>query len=194
MPLCYNIDGLTDYLKGMTNVNRLYYYGIALFVFIVDFITKKLIAERLEIGEQISVIGNFFLITSHRNRGAAFGILQEQRTFFIIITVVIVAAIVWYMQSIRGSRQSVLLTGLGLVLGGAVGNFLDRLLYGEVVDFFQFNFGSYTFPIFNVADSAICCGVALIILDTLLSMKDEKKSLNGGEEKDNKEHEQQSIS
>ncbi|MFD1955173.1 signal peptidase II [Paenibacillus thailandensis] len=172
----------------------MFYYGIALFVFIVDFVTKKLIAARLEIGEQISVIGNFFLITSHRNRGAAFGILQEQRAFFIVITVVIVAAIIWYMQSIRDNRRSVLFTGLGFVLGGAVGNFLDRLLYGEVVDFFQFNFGSYTFPIFNVADSAICCGVALIILDTLLSAKEEKKSLNNGEEKDNNGHEQQTIS
>lgn len=175
-------------------MNRLFYYGIALFVFIVDLISKKLIATRLEIGEQISVIGNFFLITSHRNRGAAFGILQEQRIFFILITLIIVGAIVWYMQSIRDSKRAVLLTGLGLVMGGAVGNFLDRLLYGEVVDFFQLNFGSYTFPIFNVADSAICCGVVLIIIDTLLSAKTEKKSVSGGEEKEKNGHEQQTIS
>lgn len=173
---------------------RWYYYAIAVFVFILDFITKKLIVARLDLYEQVSVIGNFFLITSHRNTGAAFSILEGQRTFFIVITVVIVGGIIWYMQSIRDLRKAWLLTGLGLVLGGATGNFLDRALYGEVVDFFQFNFGSYTFPIFNVADSGIVCGVALILIDTLLSAREEKKNISGGEDKDNKEHEQQTIS
>lgn len=172
---------------------RFYYYWIAVIVFVVDYITKKIIATQLELGEQISVIGNFFIITSHRNRGAAFGILQEQRLFFIIITLVIVGAIVWYIQASRKTSKPWLLAGLGLVLGGAVGNFLDRALYGEVVDFLMFNFGSYTFPIFNVADSAICVGVALILIDTLLAAKEDKKSLSNREDKDQNEHEQQPI-
>ncbi|MFX3636294.1 MAG: signal peptidase II [Candidatus Pristimantibacillus sp.] len=172
---------------------RFYYYWIALLVFVVDFITKKIIATQLELTETISVIGNFFLITSHRNRGAAFGILQEQRLFFIIVTVVIVAAIIWYIQVSRKSAKAWLMVGLGLVLGGAVGNFLDRALYGEVVDFLMFNFGSYGFPIFNVADSAICCGVALILIDTLLAAKDEKKKASNGEDKGQNEHEQQPV-
>ncbi|KRE35137.1 signal peptidase II [Paenibacillus sp. Soil522] len=172
---------------------RFYYYWVALFVFILDFVTKKMIETKLNIGDQISVIGNFFLITSHRNRGAAFGILQEQRLFFIIITIVIVTGIIWYIQAVRKSAKAWLLIGLGLVLGGAIGNFLDRARYGEVVDFLQFNFGSYEFPIFNVADSAIVCGVALILIDTLLSAKDDKKHLQNGEDKDNNNHEQQPI-
>ena len=83
--------------------------------------------------------------------------------------------------------------GLGLVLGGAIGNFYDRALYGEVVDFLMFNFGSYTFPIFNVADAAICCGAALIMLDVILSGRDEQKKASNGEDKENKDHEQQSV-
>jgi signal peptidase II len=172
---------------------RFYYYGVALLVFILDYITKKIIATQMELGEQISVIGNFFLITSHRNRGAAFGILQEQRLFFIIITVVIVAGIIWYIQAMRKTGKPTLLIGLGLVLGGALGNFIDRARFGEVVDFLQFNFGSYEFPIFNIADSGIVCGVALILLDTLLSAKDEKKNNGTGTDKEEDNHEQQTV-
>ncbi|MFC4778442.1 signal peptidase II [Paenibacillus sp. GCM10023252] len=153
---------------------RYYYYVIAVLVFIVDYVTKKMIVKNLELGEQISVIGDFFLITSHRNRGAAFGILQNQRLFFILITIVVVAGIIWYIHTNRRSGNRTLLVGLGLVLGGALGNFLDRAQHGEVVDFLQFNFGSYTFPIFNVADSGIVCGVILILLDTLLSARAEQ--------------------
>jgi signal peptidase II len=172
---------------------RYYYYLIAVLVFVLDYVTKKIIATQLTIGEQISVIGNFFLITSHRNRGAAFGILQGQRMFFIIITIVILTGIIWYIQSVRKTAKPWLLVGLGLVLGGAVGNFLDRARFGEVVDFLQFNFGSYQFPIFNVADSGIVCGVALILIDTLLSAKDEKKRMQNGEDKDHNNHEQQPV-
>ncbi|RCW46558.1 signal peptidase II [Paenibacillus prosopidis] len=172
---------------------RYYYYLIAVLVFVLDYVTKKIIATQLNIGEQISVIGNFFLITSHRNRGAAFGILQGQRLFFIIITIIILIGIIWYIQAVRKSAKPWLLVGLGLVLGGAVGNFLDRARFGEVVDFLQFNFGSYQFPIFNVADSAIVCGVALILIDTLLSAKDEKKRMQNGEDKDHNNHEQQPV-
>lgn len=128
----------------------------------------------MEIGDIIPVIGDFFVITSLRNKGAAFGILQNQRFLFIIITLVVVSAIVWYIQRNKHG-QKLLLTGLGLVLGGAVGNFLDRALYGEVVDFLQFTFGTYVFPIFNLADTAICIGVGLILLDSVLNMKNENK-------------------
>lgn len=150
------------------------YYLIALIAFLIDQGTKFLIATRLEISEQIPVIGNFFLITSHRNKGAAFGILENQQWFFIIVTVAVVVGLVWYLQKVRKDNRKLLPTALALVLGGALGNFLDRLLMGEVVDFLQFNFGSYTFPIFNVADSCIVIGVGLIILDTILEGRREQ--------------------
>ncbi|GIO65518.1 signal peptidase II [Paenibacillus cookii] len=149
----------------------MWYYILAIVAFLVDQGTKWIIAKQLELGQEIPVIGNFFLITSSRNRGAAFGILPNQRWFFIIVTVVVVIAIIWYMQKVRKtSARKLLPAALSLVLGGAIGNFLDRALTGEVVDFLMFNFGSYTFPIFNIADSCIVVGVALIILDSLFDL------------------------
>ncbi len=162
------------------------YFLIALIVFLIDQGTKYLIATGLTIGEQIPVIGNFFLITSHRNRGAAFSILQDQRWFFVTVTAVVVVGIIWYLLKIKKQRNKLLPTALSLVLGGAVGNFLDRVVSGEVVDFLQFNFGSYTFPIFNVADSCIVIGVALIILDSLLEMRREKQTSRANQEQEEK--------
>ena len=150
------------------------YYVIALIAILVDQATKYVIASQMELGEKISVIGDFFMITSHRNRGAAFGILQDQRWFFIVVTTIVVIGLVWYINKVRTMPGKLLPIALSLVLGGAIGNFIDRVLYGEVVDFLMFNFGSYTFPIFNIADSCIVIGVGLIILDTLFEMKREK--------------------
>lgn len=155
--------------------SRVIYFLIALIVFLIDQGTKYLIASGLTIGEQIPVIGDFFLITSHRNTGAAFGILEGQRWFFIVITTVVVVGIIWYLQKVKSSGNKLLPTALSLVLGGAVGNFLDRAVSGEVVDFLQFNFGTYTFPIFNVADSCIVIGVCLIVLDSILEIRREKQ-------------------
>lgn len=160
-----------------------WYYLLAVIIIVADQITKWIIVRFMEIGDTVPVIGEFFQITSHRNKGAAFGILQDQRLFFIIITIVILAGLIWYMQKMSKEGSRLLHIALGLVLGGAVGNFIDRLLTGEVVDFlkfrFQFNwFGSevdYTYPIFNVADSAIVIGVALIFLDTLLAWRKERR-------------------
>ncbi len=168
------------------------YYAIAVFVFLLDYVTKKLIEYNLKLYEQIEIIGNFFLLTSIRNRGAAFGILQGQRWFFVLVTVIVVAGISWYCKRSYRTGSRLLMFALSLILGGAVGNFLDRALYGEVVDFLQFNFGSYTFPIFNVADSGICVGVALVILDSLLTMKQENKD-NGNGEQGKSLEEQQTV-
>ncbi|MCG7407777.1 signal peptidase II [Paenibacillus sp. ACRRX] len=153
----------------------MWYYVLALIVFLLDQGTKWLIATRLTIGERIPVIGDFFLITSHRNTGAAFSILENQRWFLLSITVVVVSGIIWYLQKIKHGHGLLLPTGIGLILGGAIGNFLDRALTGEVVDFLMFNFGSYTFPIFNVADMGICIGVGLVLLDTILSVRRENQ-------------------
>ncbi|MNH85303.1 Lipoprotein signal peptidase [compost metagenome] len=159
------------------------YYLIAFIVFLIDQGTKYIIATKLQLHEQIPVIGDFFVITSHRNTGAAFGILENKRWFFIVITVIVVLAIVWYLQRIKNSSNKLLPTALALVLGGAIGNFLDRALTGEVVDFLMLNFGSYTFPIFNIADSCIVVGVALIVLDSFLDMgRQKKKQAEAGSE------------
>ncbi|WCK53059.1 signal peptidase II [Aneurinibacillus sp. Ricciae_BoGa-3] len=140
------------------------YYVIALIVFALDRLTKWMIVKYMVFGESIPVWKGVFYITSHRNRGAAFGILQNQRVFFIIITLAVIVGIIWYLR--RVSRKSpVIAWALALILGGAVGNFYDRFVTGEVVDFLDFSLINY--PIFNVADSAIVIGVCLFIFDVL---------------------------
>ncbi|QHW30353.1 signal peptidase II [Paenibacillus rhizovicinus] len=167
---------------------KFYYYWLAVFVLAVDFLSKKWIEHNLALYEVRKVIGDFFVITSYRNKGAAFSILQEKQILFLAITLIVVVGIVWYMAKNRNSGKVLLLSGLGLVLGGAVGNFIDRALYGQVVDFLQFTFGSYVFPIFNLADSGICIGVGLILLDALLTSKKENgDSTSNGQERNGSE-------
>jgi signal peptidase II len=159
---------------GITNVEgiNLYYYVIALLVFSLDQWTKKLIVQHMQIGESIPLIQGVFQLTSHRNRGAAFGILQNQRWLFILITLAVAFGIIYYLRKV-GKNRPMISYSLALILGGAAGNFLDRLFHGEVVDFLDFTLIHY--PIFNVADSAIVIGVCLFILDTLREMKAEKR-------------------
>ncbi|GGB57163.1 signal peptidase II [Fictibacillus barbaricus] len=147
----------------------MFYYLVALLIFAVDQATKWLIVKKMELGQSISIIDQVFYITSHRNRGAAFGILQDQRYFFIIITIIVVGAVIYYLQ--KHAHDTLLKTALALVLGGAVGNFIDRLLHGEVVDFLDVKIGSYDFPIFNVADSALVIGVGLIFIQSFMESK-----------------------
>ncbi|GMK40168.1 lipoprotein signal peptidase [Paenibacillus sp. CCS19] len=155
----------------------LFYLVISGITFLVDYISKKVIVNELDLYEQVHVIGDFFVITSIRNTGAAFSLLEDQRVFFLIITTVVTIALVSYMTYLtRKQGRAVLLTGLAMVLGGALGNFIDRARSGEVVDFLQFTFGSYTFAIFNLADTGIFIGVCLIILDSLLAARAEKQA------------------
>lgn len=159
------------------------YYFYALIVFILDQVSKWFIVKRIPLGEERSVLGEFFMITSHRNRGAAFGILQNQRWFFIIITTFVLIGIIWYMRRTIREGKTLLTCALSLLLGGAIGNFVDRALFGEVVDFLQVTFDFsffgkdiyYIYPIFNIADSAIVIGVILIFLDSILAWRKEKK-------------------
>ncbi|MCM3732242.1 signal peptidase II [Fictibacillus nanhaiensis] len=147
----------------------MFYYLLALLVFAADQATKWIIVKKMDLGQSIPVIDQVLYITSHRNRGAAFGILQDQRYFFIVITVIVVAAVIYYLQ--KHATDKLLKTALALVLGGALGNFIDRLLRGEVVDFVDVYIGSYDFPIFNVADSALVIGVGLIFIQSFMESK-----------------------
>lgn len=142
------------------------YYIIALCVIIIDQMTKWLIVKNMELHESIPIIDNFFAITSHRNKGAAWGILQGQMTFFYIVTIIVVIGIV-YMLHKHGKENKLFAFSLSIILGGAIGNFIDRIFRKEVVDFLDFMIFSYDFPIFNVADSALTVGVILIIIATI---------------------------
>lgn len=150
------------------------YYVIALFVIAIDQISKWLIVKNMELGTSIPIIDNVLYITSYRNRGAAWGILENKMWFFYIITVVFVVFIVIYMQK-YAKTDKLLGISLGLILGGAIGNFIDRVFRQEVVDFIHVYIFSYNYPVFNIADSALCIGVVLIIIQTLLEGKKTKE-------------------
>ncbi|MBO9130244.1 signal peptidase II [Bacillus sp. 165] len=150
------------------------FYLIALLVVLVDQFTKWLIVKNMDLGESIPIIHDVLYITSHRNRGAAWGILQNQMWFFYVITIVFVIAVVFYIQK-YGKQDKFLGLSLGLILGGAIGNFLDRVFRKEVVDFIHTYIFSYNFPVFNVADSALCVGVALIFIQTLFEGRKKEK-------------------
>ena len=150
------------------------YYLIALVVIAIDQFTKWLIVKNMELGESIPIIDNVLYITSHRNRGAAWGMLQNQMWFFYIITVIFVIGVIYYIQK-YGKQDKFLGLSLALILGGAIGNFIDRVWRKEVVDFIHTYIFSYNFPVFNIADSALCIGVVLILIQTLLEGKKAKE-------------------
>lgn len=139
------------------------YYVIAFFAIILDQYTKWLVLTKMKLYASLPVIDTFFYITSHRNRGAAFGILQNKWVFFISITLVVVAVLMYYIWKLRAENGWFVLS-LSLILGGAIGNLIDRVQHGEVIDFLDLRFGTYNFPVFNVADSVIVIGVSILIL------------------------------
>lgn len=149
------------------------FYIIALIVIIIDQITKVLIVSKMALYESIPVLGNFFFITSHRNRGAAWGILQEQMIFFYIITIVVVIGLIYYAHK-EAKQMPIMKIGLAMILGGALGNFIDRLFRKEVVDFLDVMIINYDFPIFNIADSALTIGVVIVFI-ALIFNEEEKK-------------------
>ncbi|MDI9514343.1 MAG: signal peptidase II [Clostridiaceae bacterium] len=137
-------------------------------IIVLDQVTKHLIP----VGIDIEIIKGFFYITYCENRGAAFSILQNFRWGFIVITVIAVAAMIWVMIL---QKHVLARLSLSLLIGGALGNMIDRLFMGYVVDFFNFYPFGYDFAIFNVADISITIGVALLIIYILFIYKEPPK-------------------
>ncbi|MBW7650207.1 signal peptidase II [Anoxybacillus sp. ST4] len=154
------------------------YYLLAFVVILLDQWTKWLVVRYMELGESIPIIENVLYMTSHRNRGAAWGMLQGQFWLFYIVTVVVVVGIVIYIQRLQPT-QRLFGVALGLMLGGALGNFIDRVFRKEVVDFIHAYIFSYSFPIFNVADAALTIGVALMFIYTWIEEKQRKGMSDG---------------
>lgn len=149
------------------------YYGLALLVIVVDQLTKVWAEAALAGGEAV-VITSFFRLELAYNTGAAFSLLYDaggwQRWLFSGLAMLVSAGIaVWIARLVAGnpSRRRWELLALSLILGGALGNLLDRLLLGHVVDFIVWHYQQYQWPTFNVADSAISVGAVLLIYDML---------------------------
>jgi signal peptidase II len=142
--------------------------GIAALVVLIDQFTKVLIVGMFQLGDSHRVT-SFFNIVRWHNTGAAFSFLHDangwQRWLFVGLGAAAAVLIVWMLNSHGGQR--LFSWALALILGGAIGNVIDRLLHGHVVDFIQLHYGAWAFPSFNVADSAITVGAGLLILDEL---------------------------
>lgn len=140
---------------------------------IIDIVTKYIIKSKLMLYESIPVIDGFFNIVYVLNPGAAFSFLHDmnesyRQIFFVTITIIAIF-VVLYIFAREKSKMST--AGFALILSGAIGNLLDRIFIGKVVDFLDFYYKSYHFPAFNVADSCVTIGVALIIIDILFFSK-----------------------
>ena len=157
----------------------LLWLGLAGLVLVLDQISKTLVMGRFALGDSLVVTSYFNLVRAH-NAGAAFSFLAGasgwQRWFFVGLGAVASTAIVWMLRKHPGQR--LFCTAVSLILGGALGNVVDRLLHGHVVDFLQFHaallapmFPGGYFPSFNVADSAITLGAILLIADELLRVR-----------------------
>ncbi len=142
------------------------FLGLAAAVVIVDQATKAWLVGLLEPGERLSVIGDLVRLVHGQNDGAIFGLFRDQALLFGIVSLGVVGLIVWYHGS--SGRNTLLSIALGLLLGGAIGNALDRFRLGYVVDWVDIGIGDLRFYTFNVADSAVTGAVLLLILIAIL--------------------------
>ena len=136
---------------------------LACFLILLDQLSKNFIVNHFSLGVSIEFILNLLSIYSHRIRGAAWGILQDSRLFFLVVTVIFIAILTYYLFKQKNTLSSFDKGTFALIYGGAIGNFIDRLTRHEVVDFLDFRIFGYDFPIFNLADCFICVGVIFLL-------------------------------
>jgi signal peptidase II len=154
--------------------DRLPAYGIALAIVVLDRITKIFIKQRISAWDTRSVIPGFFNLVHTENPGAAFSLFASAqsgwRTLFLVVlsasALVVISVLLWRLQG-RAGESRAMRWGLSLILGGAFGNLYDRVIHGTVTDFLEFYYNGFSWPAFNVADSAITIGAGLVLLDML---------------------------
>ncbi len=140
-------------------------------ILLLDQWTKSMVVQKLPLYQRVEVIQGFFNLTHVRNTGGAFGIFGGEKggigsMLFVVVSLIAIGAIIFLFIKIREGEKTLALS-FSLVLSGAIGNLIDRLRYGEVVDFLDFHLATYHWPAFNVADSAICIGIGLLALQLL---------------------------
>ena len=151
---------------------RKYHILIATTVVVLDRLTKWMVSQNIMLHDSVDVIPGMFRLTHVQNQGAAFGLFSESPSewkvamliLFSVAALAVVSALLWK----NGNAMNTTAIALSLVFGGALGNLWDRVADGRVIDFLDFYIGSWHWPAFNIADSAICVGVAAMLLDGLL--------------------------
>lgn len=143
------------------NKNKVYLTSVI--VLLIDQIVKLLIKTNMNLNEEISIIPNFFSIQYLKNTGAAFSILENQTILLAITSIICISVIIYYLKKEENLTTAMYLS-FGLVLGGILGNLIDRIVYQVVIDFLSFQIFNYNFPVFNIADIGITIGVLLLII------------------------------
>lgn len=138
-------------------------YIIAFIFLMLDVISKIIISNVLVLGETKEIITNFFYLTYTHNYGAAWSIFNGYTFLIIIVSVLIIIAILYYLKKYKVNSM-LLKIGYAILLGGSIGNLVDRIVHGYVIDFFDFYILGYDFPIFNIADTGIVVGIIIIML------------------------------
>ena len=141
------------------------FFGLAVVVVVADQLTKAWLVSFLSPGERTEVFGSYVRLVHSQNTGALFGFFRDQAVLFGLVSIGVVAAIIWFHGN--AGRNTVLSVALGLLLGGALGNMADRFHYGYVVDFVDLGIGDVRWYTFNVADAAISCALVLLVLTAL---------------------------
>ena len=147
-------------LRGLKDKNILWL--ISTIVIFIDILSKILVKNFLLLGHKNKIIDNFFYITYVKNTGAAWSIFSGVTILITIITLIIVAILIYYI--INHKLNKIETVSYALILGGAIGNLLNRIMYGYVIDFLDFKIFNYDYPIFNIADISIVIGVFLLII------------------------------
>lgn len=152
----------------MKFIKRYYWIFLSLLFVLLDQVSKLVVVKTIPINDSIVLIPRFFSLSHVRNTGAAFGILSNQRWVFMLFTaIVLIAAVIALCSGKIKNHWGIF--SLSLIIGGGIGNMIDRIALGEVVDFFAFNFWGYQFAVFNVADIFVCCGTIILAFYIFLS-------------------------
>jgi signal peptidase II len=153
--------------------SRLRWLFLTLFIVVADRLTKALIESRTTEGWHHELIGNFIYLVHSKNPGIAFSMFANSsspwlKTVLIVVSLLFIIILAWLLVTSTSSTWRTL-AGLALLIGGAAGNLTDRIVHGAVTDFFEVWFGTYRYPAFNVADSAITIGAILVLLDVFFA-------------------------
>lgn len=132
---------------------------------LIDIIVKLLVANKLVLNESIKIIDNFFYITYVKNTGAAWSILSGRQTFLIIISLIIIFLLIAYLIR-KKEYKKIEIIGYSMLISGSIGNLIDRIVYGYVIDYLNFYIFNYNYPIFNIADVCIVIGIILLVIDS----------------------------
>lgn len=138
-------------------------FGLTIVFLVIDFVSKIIVNNFMNVHDSIPVIKDFFSISYFRNTGGAWSILNNHTWLLTVVSFVIIGFLIYYVYKNK-PKNKLEMVGYSMILGGSVGNFLDRIIYGYVIDFLDFNIFRYNFPIFNFADTFIVLGVIFLVI------------------------------